>query len=75
MSCSSDLTIRLWDTNNNYVHTKTLYGHDHVVSSVKFLPGDAFVVSASRDKTIKVWDVANASVHMPMFSSHVLIIS
>lgn len=60
-SCSHDLTIKLWDPGNDYNCIRTLKGHDHSVSSVKFIPsgsGADFLVSASRDKTLKIWDVA-----------------
>lgn len=59
VSCSNDMSIKIWDTQNSYKNTKTLQGHDHSVSSVRFLPpqGD-FLVSASRDKTVRIWEVA-----------------
>ncbi|KAJ3360918.1 Positively regulates the activity of the minus-end directed microtubule motor protein dynein [Allomyces javanicus] len=57
-SCSADLTIKLWDVTNNYKNTKTLFGHDHSVSCVVFLPNQQ-LASASRDKTIKLWDLSN----------------
>lgn len=57
-SCSNDLTIKLWDSEDDYRCTKTLYGHDHVLSSVKFLPtsGD-HLASVSRDRSIRIWEV------------------
>lgn len=58
VSCSSDLTLRIWDVLNEY-SSRTLHGHDHSISSARFVPGDDFIVSASRDCTIKVWDVTN----------------
>ncbi|ORZ38087.1 Lissencephaly-1 [Catenaria anguillulae PL171] len=59
-TCSADLSIKLWDVANDYANTKTLYGHDHSVSSVAFLPpNNTVLVSASRDKTVKFWDLAN----------------
>lgn len=58
VSCSSDLTLRIWDVTNDY-SSRTLHGHDHSISSARFVPGDDFIVSASRDCTIKVWDVKN----------------
>jgi platelet-activating factor acetylhydrolase IB subunit alpha len=59
VSCSADLTIKLWDLNNDYKCVKTLFGHDHSVSCVDFLPSGDVIISASRDKTIKLWDVAS----------------
>ena len=63
-SCSSDLTIKLWDPANDYKNVRTLQGHDHSISTVRFIPPGAanasfgnFLVSASGDHTIKLWDV------------------
>lgn len=57
-SCSSDLTIKLWDPADDYKNIRTLAGHDHSVSAVRFIPASAnLLVSASRDKTLKIWDV------------------
>ncbi|KAH6639915.1 WD domain-containing protein [Truncatella angustata] len=64
-SCSSDLTIKLWDPADDYKNIKTLPGHDHSVSAVRFIPSGAagapsssnLLVSASRDKTLRIWDV------------------
>ena len=57
-SCSSDLTIKLWDPADGYKNTRTLSGHDHTVSAVRFLPSGDLLVSASRDSTLRVWDVS-----------------
>lgn len=64
-SCSSDLTIRLWDPSDEYKNIRTLPGHDHSISSIRFVPSGAAgaplsgntLVSASRDKTLRIWDV------------------
>lgn len=58
-SCSSDLTIKLWDPAKDYQNIRTLAGHDHVVSAVRFMGTGAgdMLVSASGDKTIKMWNV------------------
>lgn len=64
-SCSSDLTIRLWDPSDEYKNIRTLPGHDHSISSVRFVPSGAagaplsgnLLVSASRDQTLRIWDV------------------
>ena len=65
-SCSSDLTIKLWDPSDDYKNIRTLPGHDHSVSAVRFVPSGAagapssgnLLVSASRDKTLRIWDVS-----------------
>ena len=64
-SCSSDLTIKLWDPADEYKNIRTLPGHDHSVSAVRFIPSGSagaplsgnLLVSASRDKTLRIWDV------------------
>ncbi|KAI5309437.1 protein with putative role during mitosis [Ascosphaera atra] len=64
-SCSSDLTIKLWDPSDEYKNIRTLPGHDHSVSAVRFVPSGAagsplsgnLLVSASRDQTLRIWDV------------------
>ncbi|KAI9500570.1 platelet-activating factor acetylhydrolase, isoform Ib, alpha subunit A [Coemansia spiralis] len=55
VTCSADLTLRVWDS--EYKCVRTLHGHDHCVSAVRFLGADK-IVSASRDKTVKIWEVA-----------------
>ncbi|KAJ5482963.1 Nuclear distribution protein nudF 1 [Penicillium diatomitis] len=64
-SCSSDLTIKLFDPADEYKNIRTLPGHDHSVSAVRFIPSGAagspmsgnLLVSASRDMTLRIWDV------------------
>lgn len=58
VSCSADTFIKVWDTTNDWKNTKTFPGHDHSVSSVRFMPGDDLIISASRDKSIRVWNIA-----------------
>ncbi|THC98808.1 hypothetical protein EYZ11_001716 [Aspergillus tanneri] len=58
-SCSSDLTVKLWDPSKDYANIRTLSGHDHSVSAVRFLtPTENLLVSASRDASIRIWDVS-----------------
>ena len=59
VTCSSDLFIKIWDVQNEWKNTKTFPGHEHTVSSVRFLPGDQQIVSASRDRTIRIFDIAS----------------
>lgn len=64
-SCSSDLSIKLWDPADEYRNVRTLLGHEHSVSAVRFISsGDSvspmsgnLLVSASRDNVLKIWDV------------------
>lgn len=77
-SCSSDLTIKLWDPSDEYKNIRTLPGHDHSVSAVRFIPSGAagaptsgnLLVSASRDKTLKIWDVSTGYC-VKTFRNHV----
>ena len=62
-SCSSDMTVKLWDPADEYKNTRTLVGHEHSVSAVRFIPsssssasGGSLLASASRDCTIMIWD-------------------
>ncbi|KAJ5366059.1 hypothetical protein N7517_008945 [Penicillium concentricum] len=58
-SCSSDFTIKLWDTTDDYKNVKTLRGHDHIVSAVRFIPSGNLLASASRDMKVILWNVVN----------------
>ncbi|KAJ5714074.1 nuclear migration protein nudF [Penicillium malachiteum] len=61
-SCSNDLLIKIWDPSNNYANIRTLSGHDHSVSSIRFLqPDQNILVSASRDSSIRLWDVSSGT--------------
>ena len=54
-SSSADMTIKMWDfQSGDFECLRTLHGHDHNVSCVRFLSSEV-LVSASRDKTIKLW--------------------
>lgn len=64
-SCSSDLTIKLWDPADGYKNIRTLLGHDHSISAVRFIRSGAagspssgnLLVSAGKDQTLRIWDV------------------
>lgn len=68
MTCSSDLFIKIWDVQNEWRNTKTFPGHEHTISSVRFMPGDLQIVSASRDQTIRIFDVASTLVATTVLS-------
>lgn len=60
-SCSSDRVIKLWDPTDNYNNIRTLNGHEHTITSLRFLPCSEsnrnLLVSAGADQTIRLWDV------------------
>ena len=56
-SCSSDLTIKLWNPTDDYKNFKTLQGHDDIVSAVRFVPSGNLLASASKDTEVRQWDV------------------
>ncbi|KAJ5678676.1 WD domain-containing protein [Penicillium macrosclerotiorum] len=58
-SCSSDLTIKLWNAADGYKNIRTLQGHDHIVSAVRFIPNGSLLASASKDMDVRLWDVTN----------------
>jgi platelet-activating factor acetylhydrolase IB subunit alpha len=38
VSCSTDLSVKVWEVKDNYACVRTLRGHDHTISDVKFVP-------------------------------------
>eukprot|EP01065_Artemidia_motanka_P033371 TRINITY_DN40367_c0_g1_i1.p2 TRINITY_DN40367_c0_g1~~TRINITY_DN40367_c0_g1_i1.p2 ORF type:complete len:451 (+),score=127.20 TRINITY_DN40367_c0_g1_i1:93-1445(+) len=65
----NDLYIRVF-TWERKEQIRSLYGHDHAISSVDFvLPDSTRLVSASRDRTCKVWDW-NAGHCVQTFKGH-----
>ncbi|ESK97370.1 platelet-activating factor acetylhydrolase ib alpha subunit [Moniliophthora roreri MCA 2997] len=59
VTCGYDLFIKLWNVENDYQNSATLRGHEHSISSARFLPGDDKIVSSSRDQTLRIWDLAS----------------
>lgn len=61
LAAPTRLSIKLWDPADEYRNIRTLVGHDHSVSAVRFLTGSSgtknLLVSASGDKTLKIWDI------------------
>lgn len=62
VTSSYDLFIKLWNVDNAYHNFATLRGHDHSVSSARFLPGDTHILSSSRDATVRIWEISTTSV-------------
>ncbi|KAL0578915.1 Lissencephaly-1 [Marasmius crinis-equi] len=59
VTCGYDLFIKLWNVENEYQNSATLRGHEHSISSARFLPGDDKILSSSRDQTLRIWDLAS----------------
>jgi WD40 repeat protein len=59
-SCSSDHTIRIWDTATGAT-LQILKGHSREVEVVVFSPDGKQLASCSYDKTIRIWDVATGT--------------
>jgi platelet-activating factor acetylhydrolase IB subunit alpha len=64
VSGSSDMSIKIWKSGNKtnvfdlneFFCTRTLLGHEHIVSGLVSLDDTELTVSVSRDKTIRIWD-------------------
>ena len=60
LTCSDDMTIKLWDWDRGWVCTQLFEGHSHYVMHVAFNPKDTNTfASASLDRTIKVWSLGS----------------
>ena len=55
VSGSEDMSIKIWDPNDDYNCIKTLLEHEDAVCSLMELK-DGKIVSGSKDKTIRIWD-------------------
>lgn len=71
---SKDLNIRIWkwDSKNQdkYELIKTLTGHDHIISQLKFTKDNQSIVSCSRDQTIKVWNLQSGWCTRTITNAH-----
>ena len=57
---SSDQSIKIWSTHNNFECEKTLNGHQRWVWDAVFSADSAYLVTASSDQTARLWDVSQA---------------
>jgi platelet-activating factor acetylhydrolase IB subunit alpha len=51
VSCSIDLSIKLWEVKEEYGCVRTLRGHDHTISDVRFVPlrrGDVYLEKSEK---------------------------
>jgi len=64
LSCSDDMSIKLWDWNKDFDCTQFFEGHSHYVMQVKFNPKDSNTfASGSLDTSIKVWGLGSPVAH------------
>lgn len=61
LTCSDDLTIKLWNWDNNWLCEQTYEGHQHYIMNVAFNPKDPSTFAlACLDRTVKVWLLGSA---------------
>jgi coatomer subunit beta' len=59
ISCSDDLTIKVWDWEKNWTEVNCYEDHEHYIMQIVLNPKDINTfASASLDKTIKIWTVS-----------------
>lgn len=64
LSCSDDMSIKLWDWEKQWRCVTTYEGHLHYVMAVTFNPKDSNTfASASLDRTIKIWNLASQTAN------------
>ncbi|KEP46357.1 putative WD40-repeat protein (notchless protein), related protein, partial [Rhizoctonia solani 123E] len=65
-----DGSLAIWDKQTGACITKSLVGHQDVVTCVVYSPDGGLVASSSQDATIRVWDVTNDLEHSRVLSGH-----
>jgi len=67
LSSSDDMSIKLWNWEQNWECTSTFEGHAHYVMMTRFNCKDANVfASASLDRSIKVWGLGASQPHFSL---------
>ena len=62
LSCSDDMSIKLWDWEKAWQCTQTFEGHVHCATAAHWNPKDSTIfASCSLDRTFKVWGVSAGS--------------
>ncbi|CAD7940239.1 unnamed protein product [Amoebophrya sp. A120] len=71
LSCSDDMTIKLWDWDRKWDCVSIFEGHAHYVMMVQWNPKDGHIfASASLDRTIKVWGTTGGTAPHFTLSGH-----
>lgn len=59
ISCSDDLTIKIWDWDKGWQEVNCYEDHEHYIMQIVLNPKDSNTfASASLDKAIKIWSVS-----------------
>ncbi|KAG5179548.1 coatomer WD associated region-domain-containing protein [Tribonema minus] len=67
LSCSDDMSIKLWDWERGWDCCQVFEGHVHYVMMIKVNPRDTNTfASASLDRSIKVWGVSASAPHFTL---------
>jgi coatomer subunit beta' len=67
LSCSDDMSIKMWDWEKDFDCVQIFEGHSHYVMMVRINPRDTNTfASASLDKTIKVWGLTAGTPHFSL---------
>ena len=67
LSGSDDMTIRLWNFDNNWRMQQTFEGHSHYVMSIAFNPKDTNTFASScLDRTVKTWSLGSARANFTL---------
>ena len=71
VSCSTDLSVKIWEVKDNYACVRTLRGHDHTISDVKFVPPSigAVYLSGGEKTTAGGVDAASAQAKFVVTAS------
>ncbi|XP_068601820.1 coatomer subunit beta'-like [Brachionichthys hirsutus] len=67
LSCSDDMSIKLWDWDRKWTCTQVFEGHTHYVMEIIVNPNDTNqFASASLDRTIKVWQLGSKTANFTL---------
>ncbi|KZP08047.1 WD40 repeat-like protein [Athelia psychrophila] len=74
VSCSFDLTIRVWDAKTGTLTARPFKGHTKPVLSVAFSPDSLSIVSGSEDRTIRIWDAKTGATITGPLKGHTALV-
>ncbi len=64
-SCSPDLSIRFWNTENGQECNNAILGHDTNISQIAFHPTRAILASGCWDGYVHFWDISTGQKSFP----------